>query len=145
MIGFENASLASVLERVNGAWWVLDGILVVALLYYFWVSRNEISWSGVFHWDVAPLYLQAAAGILVFHLGDLGVRFLSWWLRHQVNSGHGTSAVMITIPLLVFSLVAGTGLLCLLRVFSNALFGKWIWLVGAGLALGMAMVTRWLP
>lgn len=151
MRGFEGF-LAETIERVNAAWWILDLWLVGFLLFYFYVgyrdSRLNTKAMIVQWWDGRmPIYLQAAAAILVFHVGDFGVRFSVWWLRHVVNSGGGPVGIQdwSTYWLLIFAFVAGVGMLCQLRVFAGLLLGRWIWIWGGCAALLAALFTRIIP
>lgn len=148
MIGF-NGSLSFWLERINSAWFVLDACLVFYLAYYLWKSRRDLSLS-LFTWWMhpkVPLYIQAALAILVFHTGDMVVRFWVWYLRHQVNRGVSINSTqaLITPTIVVFSVMAGWGILCMLRVFSGPWLGRWVWLGGGVVALLAASITHWLP
>lgn len=142
----DTSSLAIALEKINGAWTVLDLILVTYLSYYLFheLKLQHFRWR-IFH---LALHVQAAIAILVFHVGDLGVRAIVWFLRHQANAGANLSylaADSVSLPIVLFSFVAGFGILCQLRVFSSPWLGPWIWLIGAAFGFTAAELTHYLP
>jgi hypothetical protein len=148
--------LAETIERVNASWVVLDLCLVAFLSYYLWTTRNDGGsgrWSFLgmlFKWNnpQVPLHVQAAVAILVFHTGDVGVKALVWWVRHQVNQGDGVPPAVlfpISVGLALFAVVAGVGVLCMLRIFSAPWLGRWVWLASGLLAILAAFLTRMLP
>lgn len=132
-------------ERINAAWLVLDVCLVGYLFYYFWRGRHLAKLLSFWQVRDIPLYLQAAIAIMVFHIGDMGVRTVVWWLRHQSNRGELVWALPATAPLLFFAVIALVGILCKLRVFSGPWLGRWVWVGGGTVALLAAIGTRWLP
>ena len=144
--------LAEAIEQVNAAWWTLDLILVTFLFYYLYTgyTKSKLPWHSIVltWWDgKMPIHVQAAAAILVFHIGDLFVRFTVWWLRHEVNT-HGVPVGIqdwSTYIILVFAFIAGLGMLCQLRVFAGLMIGRWVWVGSALAAIFMASITRLLP
>lgn len=138
--------IAALLEQVNAAWAVLDLCLVLYLGYYFYVGHKEHNITLRRWWKQdLPLGVQAAVAIFIFHMGDLGVRGLLWWARHELNSGWSTSLEAPRVPLSIFAVVAVFGILCKLRVFSRPWMGDWLWLLGAMLAVLAILNTRYFP
>ena len=149
--GFSGWLLANTVESVNAAWTVLDLCLLAYLGYYLWTLRKKfkLSWRTLYNWSTGlPIYAQAAIAIFIFHLGDVGVRGIVWWVRHRVNVGQPPSFEFVapaTLVLAVFAVIAGIGLMCKLRVFSTPWLGRWVWIGGTTLALGAAVLTHFIP
>lgn len=143
--------LPELIESINAAWTVLDLCLLAYFSYYLWTVRHKfkLGWRTLYTWSYGlPLYAQAAIAIFIFTLGDAGVRGSVWFIRHRINEGRPLTyevAAPATVFLGICAVIAGIGLLCKLRVFATPWLGRWVWLGGATLACGAAVLTHFLP
>ena len=126
---------AIIIERINAGWVVLD--LFIVLFFSYYLASLYLKGQPLFF--KAPLHVQAALAILVFHFGDMGVRFLVWLPRHEINKGH--HGLYFDWAIATFAIIAGAGLICKLRVFSKPWSGPWVWMTGACVALLCAIIT----
>lgn len=141
-------SIAALLESANAPWFVLDILLSIFMCWYIVTYYDSSHGYSIFRaWRVGELekHLQLAIAIFVVHTGSAMVRGWAWALRYVLNR-HREFPVDGTLSfLLIGTMIAVVGMVCMIRIITVARLGRWPWIAAAALAVASSIGTQLLP
>lgn len=131
------------LEQINALWAPLELFLVIFVACYLFIAseRDDIKIRNFLDHD-GPVHIQMAVAVLSFHIGDMGVRWIVWYWRYMTARGYDLPAYFASPILLVFAVIAVVGLLCTIRVITNAWCRNWAWGTALTMSLTFMFITE---
>lgn len=124
------------LEGMNGT---LANLLIFgAVMFLIYIGR-EIYRNGL-----ARRRLEAAISILALIVGEAMIRGWVWMWRYLENRNLDVSWMKDHPVLLAGVLVEILGIICVIRVFAPDSWGRNVWIISTGVAIGLATVFSYL-